>query len=220
MSGRDDDERLRPGLPPAGGDILEMGSDRMRVLRWRLPAFRRRPPAVAVVLGAAGLLAGLAVGYAVGNHHAAKPARPSSHPPAGAQAALSGYPVGQSGPQCSAQVGPELQLGMEITNASATAITLVRLEVVLPLGGLKLASQAWGPCGELPSTVQPPGDILPAGASTWFTVTFRVLVRCPGPLPVQFRLDYDQQGRPATTALPGFDDLGQVPYTGCERPGP
>jgi hypothetical protein len=222
VSGRDDDDRLRPGLPPAGGDILEMGSDRMRVLRWRPPASWWRPPRVAVVLGAAGLLAGLAVGYAVGIHHAARSGQPSRLP-AAAQAAPSPLPaadsVNQSGPQCSAQVGPELQLGIEVTNVSATAITLRRVEVVLPMGGLKPASQAWGPCSELPPAALLQGTTLPAGASAWFTVTFHVLVRCPQPLPVQFRLDYDVRGRPAATSLPGFDDLGQVAYTGCQRPG-
>jgi hypothetical protein len=42
-----------------------------------------------------------------------------------------------------------------------------------------------------------------------------VLVRCPKPLPVQFTLHYDQQGRLAAIRLPGFPDLGQVPYSGC-----
>jgi hypothetical protein len=53
------------------------------------------------------------------------------------------------------------------------------------------------------------------GASTWITVTFQVLVSCPQPLPVQFTLDYDQQGRAAAIRLPGFPDLAQVPYIGC-----
>jgi hypothetical protein len=56
---------------------------------------------------------------------------------------------------------------------------------------------------------------LSPGASTWFTVTFKVLVRCPGPMPVQFLLDYVQRGRPASARLPGFNDLSQVTYSGC-----
>ena len=55
----------------------------------------------------------------------------------------------------------------------------------------------------------------PFSAGGWITVTFQVLVSCPHPLPVQFTLDYDQQGRAAAIRLPGFPDLAQVPYTGC-----
>jgi hypothetical protein len=61
----------RPDRPPwssepaAGPDILEQGSDQPPV-RWR------RPPTVAIILGAAGLLVGLAAGYAAGTLHAGK----------------------------------------------------------------------------------------------------------------------------------------------------
>jgi hypothetical protein len=173
------------------------------------------------VLGAAGLLVGLAVGYAAGARHAAKP--PSPPRAAASQTAPSfsagGFPLSQSDTGCSAQTDHELQLGLEITNLSATAVTLRRVKVVLPLPGLRVTSQAWGPCGELPGAAEAPGNALPPtlgpGASAWFTVTFRVLVRCPQPLPVQFTLDYEQDGRPAAMPLPGFPDLGQVPYSGC-----
>ena len=200
------------GGPPAGGDVLEMGSRRGPVLRWRPPA---------AVLGAAGLLAGLVIGYVFGARHAGKPPSPSraTASPTAPSFAAGGYPLSQSVPGCSAQTGDELQLGLEVTNLSTTAVTLRRVTAVLPLGGLKTTSQAWGPCGELPGAGEAPGNLLPPtlgpGASTWFTVTFKVLVRCPQPLPVQFTLDYDQDGRPAAMPLPGFPDLGQVPYPGC-----
>ena len=117
------------------------------------------------------------------------------------------------------QIGRELQVGLEITNLSSAAVRLRRVEVVLPLGGLKVTTQAWGPCGQLAATGEASGRILPPalgrGISSWFTVTFQVLVRCPQSLPVQFTLDYDQQGRPAAIRLPGFPDLGQIPYSGC-----
>ena len=61
------------GLPPAGDDVLEMGSRRGPVLRWR-------PPMAALVLAAMALLVGLAVGYAAGVRHAGKP--PASPRPA------------------------------------------------------------------------------------------------------------------------------------------
>ena len=202
----------------AGDDVLELGGRRKRAPRWW------RPPA-ALVLGAVALLAGLAVGYAAGAGHAGEHTSPPSPPSLSGAAApaapysAGGFPLSQSGPQCSVQTGRELQVGLQITNLSPAAIRLRRVEVVLPLGGLRVTSQAWGPCGELPASGAAPGSILPPtlrrGASSWFTVTFQVLVKCPQPLPVQFTLDYDQQGLPAAIRLPGFPDLGQVPYSGC-----
>jgi hypothetical protein len=128
-----------------------------------------------------------------------------------------GFPLSQSGPQCSVQIGRELQVGLQITNLSGTAVRLRRVKVLLPLGGLKVTSQAWGPCGQLPATGEASGSppTLGRGASSWFSVTFQVLIRCPHPLPVQFTVGYEQQGRPAAIRLPGFPDLGQVPYSGC-----
>jgi hypothetical protein len=218
MGGTDDGGWPRPGSPqgadgpPARADVLESGS-------WHRPARRWRPPQAAVVLGAAGLLAGLAAGYAIGTHHAGNPPAASARSRGVARAAASpgvgDFPLVQAGPRCSAQTGRELQLGMQVTNTSATSVTLRRVDVLLPLGGLRPISQAWGPCGELPSLGQAPGTVLPAGASTWFTVTLRVLVGCPGALPVQFRLRYDLDGRPGSSFVGGFNDLSQVPYTGC-----
>ncbi len=179
----------------AGDDVLELGGRRRLAPRWR-------PPRAGLVLGAAALLGGLAVGYAAGARHAGEHAAPPVASRAAAPAApfsAGGFPLSQSGPQCSAQTGRELQVGLQITNLSLTAVRLRRVEVVLPLGGLRVIAQAWGPCGELPAAGEAPGGILPPtlgrGASSWFTVTFQVLVRCPQPLPVQFTLDYDQQGQ-------------------------
>jgi hypothetical protein len=206
------------GEAPGGGDdVLELGGRRRPVSRWW-------PPPAALVLGAVALLAGLAVGYSAGARHAGEHAPSPSPSPSRAAApaepfSAGGFPLSQSGPQCSVQTGHELQVGLQITNLSPAAVRLRRLEVVLPLGGLRVISQAWGPCGELPASGRAPGGILPPtlgpGASSWFTVTFQVLIRCPKPLPVQFTLGYDQQGRPAVIRLPGFPDLGQVPYSGC-----
>lgn len=190
----------------------------MEVGSRRLPVLRRRPPPIAVMLAVAGLLAGLVAGYAAGDRHAGSNAllprgraasSPATPPAAGA------FTLTQAGHQCSAQVGPALQLGVQVTNPSATGVMLRRVTVVLPLGGLREISQAWGPCGELPAGSEIPDNAVPAGGSAWFTVTFKVLLTCPGPLPVQFTLDYVQLGREATVHLPGFDDLGHVPYASC-----
>ncbi len=169
------------------------------------------------------LLAGLAVGYSAGVRHAREAAAPPSPPrriaALAAPFSAGGFPLSQSGLQCSVQTGRELQVGLQITNLSPEALTLRRVEVELPLGGLRVTSQAWGPCGQLRATGAAPGHIRPPtlrrGASSWFTVTFQVLARCPQPLPVQFTLDYGQHGRPAAIRLPGFPDLGEVPYSGC-----
>ena len=199
----------------AGDDVLELGGRRRRVPRWWRPS-------AALVPGVVALVAGLAVGYAIGARHPSEhAARPSPFRAAAPAAPFSagGFPLSQSGPQCSVQIGRELQVGLQITNLSSAAVSLRRVEVVLPLGGLKVTKQFWGSCGQLAVTDEASGRILPPtlrrGASSWFTVTFQVLVRCPQPLPVQFTLHYDEQGRPATIRLPGFPDLGQVPYSGC-----
>ena len=214
MTGWDDRQRREPDSSPgtggaADGDILELNSRRITRLSGR-------PPLIAVVAAAAALLIGLAAGYAVGQRHvkdsAAAPHSPAASTAAGAAAGA----LSQTDRQCSAQTGHMLQLGVQVTNQSATGVTLRRVQAVLPLGGgLQATAQAWGPCGELPASGGVPDTALPPGASTWFTVTFKVLVKCPGGFPVQFILDYDQLGQTATIDLPGFVDLGQVPYNSC-----
>lgn len=203
---------------PDGEDVVELGDPRGRGPRWR-------PSPAAFVLAAATLLVGLAVGYADGARHAREhtvppaPSRSAVPPHSAAAFSAGGFPISQSAPRCSVQSGRELQVGLQISNVSPAVVRLRRVDVVLPLGGLRVISQVWGPCGELPTVDQVPGDtltpILHPGGSAWFTVTFQVLVRCPKPLPVQFTLHYDQQGRPAAIPLPGFPDLGQVPYSRC-----
>jgi hypothetical protein len=167
------------------------------------------------------LVLGVAVGYAVGRNQA--PGRPAAAPSArGSTAssaasapALSLPELGQSGQQCSEQIGRRLQLGVQVTNESASSVRLSNVRVILPLHGLKPTAQAWGTCGQLPGLPSPQATLVSAGGSAWFTVTFRVLERCPGALPVQFLLSYDRGGSTKTVRLPGFVDLGHVPYSGC-----
>jgi hypothetical protein len=167
------------------------------------------------------LVLGVAVGYAVGRNQA--PGRPAAAPSArGSTAssaasapALSLPELGQSGQQCSEQIGRRLQLGVQVTNESASSVRLSNVRVILPLHGLKPTAHAWGTCGQLPGSPNPQATLVSAGGSAWFTVTFRVLERCPGALPVQFLLSYDRGGSTRTVRLPGFVDLGHVPYSGC-----
>lgn len=203
------------------GDIVETGGRRAGIPSWRLSRG-------AALLGVLGLVAGLAVGYAAGDRHAASRARPPLPPPATASPRPSAIVVmpalTQTTSACSAQVGRNLQLGVQVTNQSNAAVTLRRVHAVLPLGGLRAVSLQWAPCGALAvsqaeqgalGAQEQSGGSLAPGASAWFTVTFKVLLGCPGPLPVQFTVDYDEQGLPVTATLPGFPDLGQVPYSGC-----
>jgi len=210
MNRRDDRQWARPAAPrdagPGGTDVVQQGD------RWG------RGPAFAAGLAAVALVLGVALGYTVGRNQA--PRRPAAAPSARANtasaAATIGVPeVGQSGQQCAEQLGHRLQLGVQVTNESASSVRLSKVKVIMPLGGLKPTAHAWGTCGQLPGLPSPQATLVSAGGSAWFTVTFRVLERCPGALPVQFLLSYDRGGSTKTVRLPGFVDLGHVPYSGC-----
>jgi hypothetical protein len=258
---------------PDDGDVLEQdGGPQLpgwvRLPRW-LSALGPRPSrGAAAILGIAGLIIGLAAGYALGDRHTGQVVRPL--PPAAASAAPSavassaaaaGQPavpggsgnsstyfgtlgltaLVQTGRECSAQQGRYLQLGVEVINLSATAVTLGQVKPILPIGGLRVLSQQWAPCGTLSSSVPAANGgaivyvgpaagateaasaiaaagaaVLPQGAAAWLSATFRVQIACPGPLPVQFKVSYQENGRTLTAKLPGFSDLSQVPYTGCK----
>ena len=180
-------------------------------------------------MAAVTLVVGLGAGYAAGHRHTRGGAAGASAAGAGADATqrprTSSSPVSPLVPVslaltqlttgCSAQVGRDLQLGVQVTNRSAAAVTLEQIKAVLPMGGLRAISEQWGPCGILPAGQAPPGSPLAPGDSVWFTVTFKVLLKCPGPLPVQFSVGYDVGGQHAVVTLPGFVDLSQVPYGVC-----
>lgn len=216
-----------------GADVVEQGGRRFfPSLNWRPPW---RPPRGAAILLAVGLVIGLAAGYAAGYHQA--PRNASASPTASASPAppvpapaprvvikgtavqgtgsvfTDGLALTQDTGTCSVQSGRELQLGVQVTNSSTEPIVLSRIRTVFPLSGLKVVSQQWAPCGAI-GAVQGPVALEP-GNSTWFSVTVQVLVACPGPLPVQFTVNYTYAGQAAIVTLPGFPDLGQVPYTGC-----
>ncbi len=245
-------------------DVVEQGGAPLRLPGWArrprwLPALGWRPSRGAAVLGVAGLIVGLAAGYALGYRHLGQAVRPlrataaGAVPSAVAGSAAPSAPAGsagdslaivglaglaQAGGACSVQHGRDLQVGVEVINISGTPLTLGQARTILPLGGLRPVSQQWAPCGAIVPAGQAAGGgtIVSIGASTgeveagngadaavlppygaaWLSVTFRVLVACPHPLPVQFSVSYQQNGRTHTTQLPGFPDLGQVTYTGCK----
>jgi hypothetical protein len=88
---------------------------------------------------------------------------------------------------------------------------------VPPPGLLKAVGSQWRTCGALTELGPGAGQatVLGAGATGWLTVTFDVMVSCPEPLSVQFKISYVQAGRLVTAELPGFPDLGQVQYNKC-----
>jgi hypothetical protein len=259
------------GHGPDEDDVVEHGAAPLRLPGWVrrprwIPALGRRPSRGAAILGIAGLIVGLAAGYALGYRHLGQAVPPSrataagsvlpavtgSAAPPGLAASADGpgayssslsiaglAGLAQTGGACSVQRGRDLQLGVELINLSGTAVTLGQVRSILPLGGLRPVSQQWGPCGEISSPWQATGGgsfvfikastgevaggsstILPPYGTAWLSVTFRVLVACPGPLPVQFSASYQENGRTGTVQLPGFPDLGQVTYTNSSTRSP
>ncbi len=164
------------------------------------------------------LAAGLLLGFAGGRLQAGANGRPAR----AATSAATVFPVGDTaitgtGNLCAVQLGHALQLGVEVVNQSDRTATLRQIEPVLPLGGLRAVASRWRTCGALPELGPGLGQAtaLGPGATGWLTVTFDVMVSCPGPLPVRFKISYAQAGRLVTAELPGFPDLGQVKYNNC-----
>jgi hypothetical protein len=58
--------------------------------------------------------------------------------------------------------------------------------------------------------------VLPPNGTAWLSATFQVLEACPSPLPVQFNVSYQENGRTDTAHLAGFPDLAHVAYTSCK----
>lgn len=188
------------GHPPGRGhtDVIESGPDR--------PPRSPRGIAVGVVL----VLTAAMAGYLLGSRHGADTAAPGA--PSSPAAPAVAEPIANTSKRCSAQLADRLQLGIEIVNQSPTAATLRRMRAALPLPGLRATAMTWGSCGQLRPEAGGDDYLLPAGATAWLTITFDVLVACPGPIPVNFTVQYAQPGRSGTADLPGFADLGDVPY--------
>jgi hypothetical protein len=180
------------------------------------------------VLAAVTLLAGLAAGYAAGRDTggAGAPApNPAGTPSVSVSLAIGAtqYPfaggpaVVQLPPSCSVQHGTQLELGVDLMNQSGAAVTLTGVSAVFPGGGraLREAGWEWATCGAIPAGAYQSPAQLPPGATTWLTVTVRVLVRCPAAYPVLLKVAYTGGDGSATELLSGFNDLGDVGYSGC-----
>jgi hypothetical protein len=204
-----------------------------------------RPSRGAVVLAAVALLAGLGAGYAAGRGTSGRGAAAAAAAPSatstsigpgtvvttiGPDLPLPGSPLGGVGPavdqlidSCSSQSGTRLQLGIELANTSSGAVTLTGVTPVYPGdgGGLRAVSWQWAPCGSSNAGTHHTIVSLGPGSTAWLSVTFKVLVHCPAADPVEFNVKYVTSGGVRVTdALPGFDNLGEVRYSGCGSADP
>ncbi len=196
-----------PGrLGQGNTDVIESGSD----------GLLRLPRGIAAGIALALIVAAAMTGYLFGNRDRATTAPPGA--PSSSTTPVVAQPIAETSKRCSAQLKDRLQLGIEVVNQSATAMTLRQVQAVLPLRGLRATATTWGSCGQLPPTASGADHPLPAGATTWLTITFDVLVPCPGPIPVLFTVHYTQGSDPGSADLPGFRDLGSVPYTSAKCP--
>lgn len=213
-------ERAAQAVPAGRGESPDGAGD-AEVIEWggrrtRWPLSGGRAPVISIALTA--LVAGLLLGFFGGYRQATANGRPAR----AATSAATVFAVGDTaiidtGNRCAVQLGHALQLGVEIVNRSDRAVALRQIEPVLPLGGLKAVASQWGTCGALPELGPGAGQAtaLAAGTAGWLTVTFDVMVSCPEPLSVQFKISYVQAARLVTAELPGFPDLGQVRYDNC-----
>lgn len=221
MGRAEDRERAwRASSGPAGtpdadqDDVIEMGG---REPRWNWPRWPGpRWPARTLGVGLAALVVGLLLGYAGGHLQAGhkRPPAPAASPAVTTEPLLDTTGITVTGARCAVQLGRTLQLGIEIVNQSTHPVALHQVAPVVPLSGMQAVAARWGPCGSLPEPV-PQQHVLEPGATTWLAVTFRVLVRCPEPFPVLFKVSYTQSGRTMTTEFDSFPDLGQVKYNNC-----
>ena len=144
------------------------------------------------------LAIGAGLGYISGKHSAKKVVRVvTATPSPTSTASTAGSSVlAATGSQCATRTGTQLQLGIEILNATSKPLTIDRVATSFPLNGLRALSTARGSCGLLPGTGSDAAGLdLAPGATNWITVTVQVLVACPGPLPVDFEVRYSQDGR-------------------------
>jgi hypothetical protein len=198
-------------LPDDAGnaDMFELGG---QPPRW--PWGSVRGPVISIALMA--LAAGLLLGFVGGYRQATANGRPTRPTTSATRVSPFDTAIVDAGNRCAVQLGHTLELGVEIVNQSNGTVALRQIEPVLPISGLKAVASQWGTCGALTGVGPGQPTALGPGATGWLTVTFDVMVACPQPLPVQFRISYMQAGRLEVADLNGFSDLGQVPYNNCE----
>lgn len=210
---------------PISEDIVEQGSERDP--RFTIPG--GRPSRAAGILAIVTLLAGLAIGYAIGSRpggrvsagHREVAGTPRSSPapthPVATDPALTYRVLTEEPGTCSTRVGKDLELGIPVTNMATDTVLLRSAEPIVRTPSLlKVLSWHWVPCGFDADGIVPATVALGPGETTWLTATVRPLVACPAPAPVQFRVTYSADGQKSTVTLPGFADLSAVRYSGCK----
>ncbi len=164
------------------------------------------------------LAAGVAIGFAGGRITAGPGPERTGHAGAGHAGDGGLSPIAFTGNRCATQLGSDLQLGIEIQNASSAVVMIRRISAMFALGGLRAVASGIGTCGGLPDMAAPTAALRPGGTE-WVTITAAVRVRCPEGLPVGFRIGYAQAREQATTKINGFPDLGAVVYRNCGHEG-
>jgi hypothetical protein len=215
---------------PDNADFIEFGGYGRRprsgdktgpVRRWAgqaMEVLRRATLEVTLAMLAVGLVAGFVVGR-VSVHHKHQVAKPVSTPTRPA-IAIGVPPIVFTGNSCGVQRGLDLQLGIEVKNQSNAEVRLGKVLPTFPLGGLHVIASGLGTCGEIQLASPFATPVLAPGMTGWVTATVSVAVRCPQPLPVDFMVRFEQQGRSSATVLDGFPDLSQVAYRDCPYAGP
>jgi len=217
MSKSDDGELIEfGGYGRRPGSVDKAGPVR-RFAGRALGAIRQATLEVTLGALALGLVIGFVGGRVSGHEHQA--ARPVSTPTRPA-IVVGVAPIVFTGNSCGVQRGLDLQLGIEVKNQSATGVTLGKVLPTFPLGGLHVIASGLGTCGEIPFASPFADPVLGPGMTGWVTATVSVEVRCPQPLPVGFRVRFEQAGKSSATVLNGFPDLSQVAYRDCPYAGP
>ncbi|HEY3090026.1 MAG TPA: hypothetical protein VGJ59_18395 [Jatrophihabitantaceae bacterium] len=160
------------------------------------------------------LAAGICVGYVFGRH--ASKAASGAPTPTPAGSVLAELPQLQNtGSVCSVQPPRtrRLTLGLQVLNSGGAPLQIIDVQGVFPIGGLRMAAAAIGHCND--PGVPVGGNWVAAGGTAWLRVTVDVLMGCPAPAPVQFRVEYTGGGAPTSVTLAAFPDLGSVTYSGC-----
>jgi hypothetical protein len=206
--------RRRDADNAAGEEVLAEPADSSSGSTYRLSR-------AAIVLIALALGVGLLIGRAsVKSDSSAAPTPTPTATHSASSVPLGPNSLASTGAMCSVQVGNKLTLGLEVRNTSTVPIILKRLNVSLPMGGLKILARGVGSCGEFNVPRLEDFGLAPQGA-VWFSTTVRPSEQCPAPYPVLMTVAVtDPTGAQQTINVGGFKDLGNVPWSGCSTASP
>lgn len=111
-----------------------------------------------------------------------------------------------------------LAVSFTLVNVSHISVTVMDVEPVLPIGGLRPrgANTAGGTCED--PGMEAPGGLLHPGATQLITMRFRLPKECPQPFPVQARVRLRVNQMVGTTTVAVYSDLGSVDFDRCPDP--